>query len=39
MRPAWDRTKGLVQTILARELKSEFERTADRLSRKFFKLR
>jgi HK97 gp10 family phage protein len=39
MRPAWDRTKGLVQTILARELKTEFERTADRLSRRFFKLR
>lgn len=39
MRPAWDRTKGLVQTILARELTVEFERTANRLSRKFFKLR
>jgi HK97 gp10 family phage protein len=39
LRPAWERTKGLVQVILARELKSEFERTADRLSRKFFKLR
>ena len=39
MRPAWDRTKGLVQTILARELTIEFERTANRLSRKFFKLR
>jgi HK97 gp10 family phage protein len=39
MRPAWDRTKGLVQTILARELTIEFERTANRLSRKFFKPR
>jgi HK97 gp10 family phage protein len=39
LRPAWDRTKGLVQIILARELKIEFERTAGRLSRKFFKLR
>ncbi len=39
LRPAWDRTKGLVQTIFARELKVEFERTANRLSRKFFKLR
>lgn len=39
MRPAWERTKGLVLTILARELKIEFERTAARLSRKFFKLR
>jgi HK97 gp10 family phage protein len=39
MRPAWDRTKGLVQTIFARELTIEFERTANRLSRKFFKLR
>lgn len=39
MRPAWDRTKGLVQTLLARELTTEFERTANRLSRRFFKLR
>lgn len=39
MRPAWDRTKGLVQTILARELATEFERTAARLSRKFHKIR
>lgn len=39
MRPAWERMKGLVQTILAKELTIEFEKTADRLSRKFFKLR
>lgn len=39
MRPAWDRTKGLVQTILARELTVEIEKTAARQSRKFFKLR
>ncbi len=39
MRPAWDRTQGLVLTILIRELAVEFERTALRLSRKFFKLR
>jgi HK97 gp10 family phage protein len=36
MRPAWERTKGLVMTILARELTVEFERAAARLSRKFF---
>lgn len=39
MRPAWERTKGLVEVILARELTVEFEKTADRLSRKFFKIR
>lgn len=39
LRPAWDRTKALVQTILARELTIEFEKAAARLSRKFFKLR
>jgi HK97 gp10 family phage protein len=39
MRPAWDRTKGLVLTILGRELKVEYEKTAARLSRKFFKIR
>lgn len=39
LRPAWERTKGLVQTILARELTIEFEKTAARLSRRFFKIR
>jgi len=39
MRPAWDRTKGLVQILLARELTIEFEKTAARLSKRFFKLR
>lgn len=39
LRPAWDRTKGLVQTILARELEVEFEKTAERLARRFFKIR
>ena len=39
LRPAWDRTKGLVQTIFARELTIEFERSALRLSRKFHKIR
>lgn len=39
MRPAWDRMKPIVETILARELTAEFERTAARLSRKFFKIR
>lgn len=39
MRPAWERTKGLVETIFARELTIEFEKTAARMSRKFFKLR
>lgn len=39
MRPAWDRTKGLVETLLARELKIEFEHTAARLSKRFFKIR
>lgn len=39
MRSAWERTKGLVQTILIKELAVEFEKTAARLSRKFFKLR
>lgn len=39
MRPAWDRTKGLVFKILSQELKAEFEKAAARLSRKFFKLR
>ncbi|HET6536348.1 MAG TPA: HK97-gp10 family putative phage morphogenesis protein [Sphingomicrobium sp.] len=39
LRPAWDRTKGLVQVILAKELTIEFERTANRLSKRFFKLR
>lgn len=39
MRPAWDRTKGLVLSIFSRELTVEFERTAGRLSRKFFRLR
>lgn len=37
LRPAWDRTKGLVYTILTRELTVEFEKTANRLSRKFFR--
>jgi hypothetical protein len=36
LRPAWDRTKGLVEVIFARELTIEFEKTAARLSRKFF---
>lgn len=36
MRPAWERTKDLVMTLLARELTIEFEKTATRLSRKFF---
>lgn len=39
MRPAYDRTKMLVQSIFAREIKAEFEKTAARLSRRFFKLR
>lgn len=39
LRPAWDRTKGLVLTIFARELTVEFEATAARLSRKFFRMR
>jgi HK97 gp10 family phage protein len=39
LRPAWDRTKGLVEIIFARELTAEFEKAAARLSRKFFKLR
>jgi HK97 gp10 family phage protein len=39
MRPAWDRTKGLVQTIFAKELKVEIEKTAAKLSKRFFKLR
>lgn len=36
MRPAWDRTKDLVLTLFARELTIEFEKTAARLTRKFF---
>lgn len=39
LRPAWDRTKGLVLTIFARELSAEFDKTAARLGRKFFKLK
>lgn len=39
LRPAWERTKGLVQTILARELTIEFEKTAARLGRKFHRIR
>lgn len=39
MRPAWDRTKGLVLKILGIELAKEFEASAARISRKFFKLR
>jgi HK97 gp10 family phage protein len=39
MRPAWERTKGLVMTVFARELTVEYEKAAARLSRKFFKLR
>jgi hypothetical protein len=39
MRPAWDRTKDLVLKILAKQLTIEFERTAARLGKKFFKLR
>lgn len=39
LRPAWERTKGLVQSIFAKELAVEFERTAARMSRKFFKIR
>jgi HK97 gp10 family phage protein len=39
MRPAWDRTKGLVLKILSHELTIEFEKTALRLNRKFFKTR
>lgn len=39
LRPAWERTKGLVYTILTRELTVEFERSAARLSRKFHKIR
>jgi HK97 gp10 family phage protein len=39
MRPAWDRTKGIVEIIFAQELKEHFEATAARLSRRFFKLR
>lgn len=38
MRPAWDRTQGLVQTILARELTVEFEKSAARLSKGLGKL-
>ena len=39
LRPAWDRTKGIVETIFARELRIEFDKAAARVSRKFFKLR
>lgn len=39
MRPAWDRAQPIVMTILARELRVEYEKAALRLSRKFFKLR
>jgi HK97 gp10 family phage protein len=39
LRPAWDRTQGLVQVIFAKELAIHFEAAAARLSRKFFKLR
>lgn len=39
MRPAWDRTKGLVMTILSRELAREFEATATRVSKRFYKIR
>jgi HK97 gp10 family phage protein len=36
LRPAWERTKGLVMAIFARELTVEFNAAAARLSRKFF---
>lgn len=39
MRPAWDRAKGIVQAIFARELSAELDSAAAKLSRKFFKLR
>lgn len=39
LRPAWDRTKGLVNTILIRELTVEYEAAAARVARKTFKLR
>lgn len=39
MRPAWDRTKGLVMTIFARELTVEYEAAAARLARKTFRIR
>jgi HK97 gp10 family phage protein len=39
MRPAWDRAKGLVQSIIVRELTVEYEAAASRLSRKFFKIK
>lgn len=38
MRPAWDRTKGLVEILLAKELAVEFEKAARRLDRRFTKL-
>jgi HK97 gp10 family phage protein len=38
MRPAWDRTKGIVFKLLASELATEFERAARRLDRKFVKV-
>jgi HK97 gp10 family phage protein len=38
LRPAWEREKGAVMEILARELKVEIDKTAARLSRKAAKL-
>lgn len=37
MRPAWERTKALVLSILTRELATEFEKAAARLDRKLFR--
>jgi HK97 gp10 family phage protein len=34
LRPAWERTKGMVLEILERELKIEFEKAAARIARK-----
>lgn len=38
MRPAWDRVKGLVETILERELAIEFQKATARLDRRFRKI-
>lgn len=38
MRPAWDRTKGLVYKILTEELTKEIEAAARRLDRKYIKI-
>lgn len=38
IRPAWERTKGIVFKLLASELAEEFERAARRLDRKFSKI-